>query len=250
VRARPLVRRLLGTRELVQGSNRWCLWIEDDQLSVADSIPEVRARIARVAAFRSASKALTTQAYARIPHKFAQRCHRDTMAIAVPKNTPPNRTYITPSFVNSSEIVTDLAFVIYGAEPWLVAILSSKLHDVWANTVSGGLGSGLRYSASISYHTFPVPKLTTQDKADLTRTAENILLAREAHFPATIADLYDPEAMPDDLRRAHDENDAALERIYIGRRFRNDTERLEKLFELYTKMTANAPKPTKRKKAA
>lgn len=106
------------------------------------------------------------------------------------------------------------------------------------------------YSNTLGWNTFPVPKLTTQNKADLTRTAENILLAREAHFPATIADLYDPEAMPDDLRRAHEENDEVLERIYIGRRFRNDTERLEKLFDLYTKMTANAPKPTKGKKAA
>jgi hypothetical protein len=75
-------------------------------------------------------------------------------------------------------------------------------------------------------------------KVDLTRCAENILLAREAHFPATIADLYDPKAMPLDLRRAHDENDETLERIYIGRRFKNDTERLEKLFELYTKIIA------------
>ena len=79
--------------------------------------------------------------------------------------------------------------------------------------------------------------LTEQNKADLTRCAEDILLARETHFPATIADLYDPEAIPEDLRAAHDRNDEVLERIYIGRRFRNDTERLEKLFELYTKMT-------------
>jgi hypothetical protein len=73
---------------------------------------------------------------------------------------------------------------------------------------------------------------------DLTRCAEDILLAREAHFPATIADLYDPEKMPADLREAHERNDETLERIYIGRRFKNDTERLEKLFDLYTKMVA------------
>ena len=87
---------------------------------------------------------------------------------------------------------------------------------------------------------FPFPTLTEKNKADLTRCAEDILLAREAHFPATIADLYDPDNMPADLREAHERNDEVLERIYIGRRFRNDTERLEKLFELYTKMTAAA----------
>jgi hypothetical protein len=104
-----------------------------------------------------------------------------------------------------------------------------------------------RYSNTLGWNTFPVPLLTDQNKADLARCAQNILLAREAHFPATIGELYDPEEeMPDDLRRAHEENDDVLERIYIGRRFRNDTERLEKLFELYTKLTAMQP-PTKKK---
>lgn len=92
------------------------------------------------------------------------------------------------------------------------------------------------YSNTLGWNTFPVPTLTDKNKADLTRTAEDILLAREAYFPAAIADLYKPDSMPDDLRKAHERNDEVLERIYIGRRFRNDTERLEKLFELYTRM--------------
>ena len=106
--------------------------------------------------------------------------------------------------------------------------------------------SDYRYSSGVCYNSFPIPPLTSQNITDLRRGAEEILLAREAHFPATIADLYDPSAMPEDLRRAHDANDEVLERIYIGRRFRNDTERLEKLFELYTKMTT---KPGAQKKA-
>ena len=104
------------------------------------------------------------------------------------------------------------------------------------------------YSNTLGWNTFPVPLLTEQNKADLTRCAENILLAREAHFPATIAELYDPDNMPENLRRAHEENDELLERIYIGRRFRNDTERLEKLFELYTSMTAGQPATKKKRK--
>lgn len=93
------------------------------------------------------------------------------------------------------------------------------------------------YSNTLGWNTFPAPKLTEKNKEDLIRCAEEILLAREAHFPKTIADLYDPEKMPDNLRYAHERNDEVLERIYIGRRFKNDTERLEKLFDLYTKMT-------------
>ena len=105
------------------------------------------------------------------------------------------------------------------------------------------------YTNTLGWNTFPVPKLTEKNKTDLIRCAEDILLAREKHFPATIADLYKPEDMPVNLRAAHDRNDEALERIYIGRRFRNDTERLEKLFELYTKMTTQDFKPNPRMKA-
>src|ERR1700687_5765654 len=118
---------------------------------------------------------------------------------------------------------------------------------VWIATVCGQLETRYRYSNTLGWNTFPVPTLTETMKADLTRCAEDILLAREAHFPATIADLYDPDNMPDDLRHAHDRNDEVLERIYIGRHFKNDTERLEKLFDLYTKMTASKVTARKRK---
>jgi hypothetical protein len=118
-----------------------------------------------------------------------------------------------------------------------MSLIASRLHLVWIGTVCGKLETRYRYSNTLGWNTFPVPPLTDTNKADLTRAAEDILLAREAHFPATIADLYDPEAMPEDLRAAHERNDEVLERIYIGRRFKNDTERLEKLFEMYTRMT-------------
>ena len=135
-----------------------------------------------------------------------------------------------------------------------MALIASRIHLVWIATVCGKLETRYRYSNTLGWNTFPVPLLTEANKAELTQCAENILLAREAHFPATIADLYDPEVMPANLRAAHEHNDETLERIYIGRRFKNDTERLEKLFELYTKMTAAekakpAKKAPKREKA-
>ena len=114
-----------------------------------------------------------------------------------------------------------------------MSLIASRLHWVWIGTVCVRLEMRFSYSNTLGWNTFPVPTLTKKNRADLTACAENILLAREAHFPATIADLYDPARMPDNLRAAHERNDEVLERIYIGRRFRNDTERLEKLFELY-----------------
>ncbi len=121
-----------------------------------------------------------------------------------------------------------------------MALIASRLHLVWIATVCGKMKCDFRYSNTLGWNTFPVPTLTEKNKSDLTLCAEDILLAREAHFPATIADLYAANSMPADLRAAHDRNDEVLERIYIGRRFRNDTERLEKLFELYSKMTADS----------
>ena len=121
-----------------------------------------------------------------------------------------------------------------------MALIASRLHLVWIAHCLRQARDRLLVLQHPRLEHLPRPHADRQNKADLTRCAEDILLAREAHFPATIADLYDPDAMPDDLRAAHERNDEVLERIYIGRRFRNDTERLEKLFELYTKMTADA----------
>ena len=143
------------------------------------------------------------------------------------------------------------AFALYDAPLWNMALIASRLHlGLDRHRLRRMLETRFRYSNTLGWNTFPVPTLTEKNKADLTRCAEDILLAREHHFPATIADLYDPDNMPDDLRAAHERNDEVLERIYIGRRFKNDTERLEKLFDLYTKMTASAGPARKRKAEA
>jgi hypothetical protein len=231
------LRPLIGTTEIKQGTRRWAIWISDNLIDDALAISDIASRVAAVRAFRKASSAKTTQAYAAVSHRFAQRCHEERRSIVIPKNTVDGLPYITPNLVEREVVTTDLAFVSYSDETWVMAILSSTLHRVWAEAISGGLGSGVRYSSELTYNAFPLPNFTSQNKIDLTQCAEAIVLAREAHFPATIAELYDPDAMPEDLRVAHERNDEVLERIYIGRRFRNDTERLEKLFELYTKMT-------------
>ena len=140
--------------------------------------------------------------------------------------------------MSPNNIISNSAFFIADAALWNLAILVSKIHLVWIAAVCGKLETRYRYSNTLGWNTFPIPQLTEKNKADLIRCAENILLARESHFPATIADLYDPEKMPENLRQAHEENDEVLERIYIGRRFKNDTERLEKLFSMYTDMTS------------
>src|SRR3546814_168564 len=152
------------------------------------------------------------------------------------------QTCALPIVVSDDTVIGDSAIAMYGFTMPDLAIYSSRLHLVWIATVCGKIKEDYRYSNSLGWNTFPVPLLTEQNEADLTACAEGVLLAREAHFPATIAELYDPEKMPENLRYAHERNDEVLERIYIGRRFKNDTERLEKLFDLYTKMTMAAAK--------
>jgi MmeI, target recognition domain/MmeI, C-terminal domain len=158
--------------------------------------------------------------------------------ILLPRITSENREFLPIGIIDAAGVISSQNFGLYDEPLWLISIIASRLHIAWIGAVCGRLEMRFMYSNTLCWNTFPVPTLTEKNKADLTRCAEDILLAREAHFPATIAHLYEPDNMPADLLEAHERNDEVLERIYIGRRFRNDTERLEKLFELYTKMTA------------
>lgn len=240
----------VGSQEFVKGIVRKCLWIEDEQAADAELMPLVTERLAGVRAMRLASDAESTRAFADRPYRFKQIQGRGRVAsIVIPKVSSESREYLPVGLLTAHSIVSDNAFALYDAPLWNLALIASRLHLVWVATVCGKMKTDFRYSNTMGWNTFPVPMLTEQNKVDLTQCAEAILLARESHFPATIADLYDPEKMPDDLRRAHERNDEVLERIYIGRRFRNDTERLEKLFDLYTKMTATEAKPKKGAKA-
>lgn len=237
--AADFFKRIYGASEYIRGDVRYCLWISDRESQRAHASPAISARLAGVASTRRRSPKTATQKGAAWPHRFEEVKQTGAeIVMIVPKVSSETREYLPVGLLPPGSIITDLAFASFDAPLWNMALIASRLHLVWIGTVCGKMKTDFRYSNTLGWNTFPVPLLTEQNKADLTRCAEDILLAREAHFPATIADLYDPEAMPDNLRHAHERNDEVLERIYIGRRFKNDTERLEKLFELYTKMTA------------
>ena len=248
--SKDYIRAYFGSAEFIRGIQRYCLWLSDEDVDLASKIPEIERRINNVRIFRASSKAAETRPAADFPHRFRQvQGVSKKLAFIIPRVSSERRNYLPIGLLPEKSIVADSAFALYDAPLWNMAIIASKLHLVWIATVCGKLETRLRYSNTLGWNTFPLPTLTEKNKADLTRCAEDILLAREAHFPATIADLYDPETMPDNLRAAHDRNDEVLERIYIGRRFRNDTERLEKLFELYTKMTAESANKVPAKKS-
>ena len=240
-RVECFVRPFFGSREFINGSSRCCLWIEDKNVECASEIPFVANRLLGVRKMRLESKAKSTQKFADRPHKFKQiQGVAESHTIIAPSVSSERREYLPVGLLPQGSIVSSLAFALYDAPLWNMALIASKLHLVWIATVCGKLKTDYRYSNTLGWNTFPVPTLTERDRAELTRAAENILLAREGYFPATIANIYDPKRMDTEfpaLRAAHEQNDYILEDIYIGRRFRNDTERLEKLFEMYMDMT-------------
>ena len=233
-----LIRRIYGSEDFINGGSRFCVWIEDENLATAEAIPALKVRIEAVRALRLASPDKGARSIlAKRPHQLKlMRIGRES-TLVVPIHSSERRPYLPVGLTDNRSTLTNAAYGLYDAPLWNLAVIASRVHLVWIATVCGKLETRYRYSNTIGWNTFPVPPLTDKNKADLTRCAEDILLVREHHFPATIADLYDPDAMPADLRAAHDRNDEVLERIYIGRRFKNDTERLEKLFDLYTRMT-------------
>lgn len=239
------IRRIYGSAEFIRGLERYCLWIEDAHLQEALAIETIAQRVEGVRQMRLASRDKSARDMAAKSHQMREMEIGQTQTIVMPGVSSESREFLPVGLADSKTTVTNLAFALYDAPLWNLALIASRLHLVWIATVCGKLKTDFRYSNTMGWNTFPVPKLTEQNKADLTACAEAILLAREVHFPATIADLYDQGTMPDNLRAAHERNDEVLERIYIGRRFKNDTERLEKLFELYTQMSATA-KPTKK----
>ncbi|NKJ02704.1 DNA methyltransferase [Novosphingobium sp. SG707] len=232
------IRPYAGSSEIIRGVPRHCFWIDDTQVDEVSKIPEISDRLAQVRQARCEKKAdKTAQNLVQSPHRFRDRFLAKSNLIVVPGVSSENRPYLPADLYDARVVISFQAYGIFDAPLWALSLVVSRLHWNWIGNVCRRMRTDFSYSNTLGWNTFPIPKLTEQNKADLTRCAEDILLAREAHFPATIADLYDPDTMPENLRHAHDRNDEVLERIYIGRRFKNDTERLEKLFDLYTKMT-------------
>lgn len=233
------IKQIYGSEEFINGKQRYCLWIKDENLEEALAIEPIKKRIEAVKEMRLESTKAATRLSASKAHSFGEVRQWDIEStLIVPRVSSENRDFLPVGLIGNQAVISDRNFALYDAPLWNMALIASRLHWVWIGTVCVRMEMRFSYSNTLGWNTFPVPSLTSNEKAALTECAENILLAREVHYPKTIADLYDVKTMPQNLRDAHAQNDETLERIYIGRTFKNDTERLEKLFELYTKMTS------------
>lgn len=235
--AQKYIKKYLGAAEYIRGIDRYCIWVEPMDYDDAKIIPKLKVRFDEVVKMREKSKAGSTKQYASKPYRFVQISYKPTNSIIVPRVSSERREYIPMGYLDADTVISDAAFAIYDAEPWLFAILESKMHMVWIRTVCGKLKTDYRYSSTLGYNTFPVPPLSDAQKAKLTTSARTILLARDAHFELTLAAMYDPDKMPSDLREAHDKNDVIVDQLYRGKGFANDEDRLAMLFDLYEQMT-------------
>ena len=234
---REFLRPFVGGQELIDGNPRFCLWIDDKAADHAAQIPSIRDRIDRVRRFRLESKKASTVKAARWPHRFDERKPlSETPLICVPITTSQSRAYLPAGLVPGGTVVSNNAFTLPGRVLWPLALILSRLNLAWVAAVCVRKRMDYRYTNRLAWNALPVPPLTGKMKEDMKRSAELILMTRETYFPATLADLYSPRGLPRDLQAAHDANDEVVERLYIGRRFKNDSERLEHLLGLYSKM--------------
>ncbi|MBF4635147.1 class I SAM-dependent DNA methyltransferase [Agreia pratensis] len=233
------VRGFSGADEFIKGKTRWCLVISNDELEEAAAIPSISARLERVRAHRSKSTEKSTRAKASAPNQFYFWAHQATESLIVPATSSERREYVPIGYLDSSTVISNSANAAYGVQPWVFAVITSRMHMAWMRAVGGKLKTDYRYSNTIVYNNFPMPPLSDVLKAKLTVAAFRVLDVREYHCEQTLADLYDPDLMPADLRAAHAAVDAIVDAIYSKREYETDEQRLSDLFTSYEAMTAN-----------
>lgn len=237
--ANIFIKQIMGSQEFLNDIHRYCLWIDDDKRDDAEVIQPIKERIEATEYFRL-NESKDGASLAERPHQFREHyiiTENSKSKVIIPAVSSERRLYIPIGFLDRNIVISNSAFAIYDASMWLFALLTSKMHNLWVRAVGGSLGTSIRYSATLCYNTFPFPKLTTAEKEELWRLAQDILNIRDENFDMTLGEMYNPESMPEELRDAHHQLDLVVERIYRTEPFTSDEERLEHLFKLYAKMT-------------
>ncbi len=254
-KTKKFIRQYLGSEEFINGLERWCLWLEDAELSDIRKSALIKDRLEKVRSFRLSSDRQATKDLAATPSLFAFISHENKPYLLIPSVSSENRKYIPIGFMPASTIASNLCLIVPNADLYNFGIITSAMHMAWVRYVGGRLKSDYRYSNSIVYNNFPWPEdLTPAQKTKIEQAAQAVLDARAAHKGASLADLYDPNTMPPDLVKAHRALDAAVDAAYSKKKFAGDAGRVAHLFDLYQKLTAplalEEKKPKKKKAKA
>lgn len=228
--------KLQSGSDFIDNIYRYSFWIEEKDLNDALQFNSIKERIDKVKNFRqnsgSVAKSLVDKSYCFIFPKRAKN-----HMVIIPRTTGENREYLPVGLLDNNTITTDAAYGIYDYSNWILGIIMSKMQIVWMKPLCGRLGTSFRYSSSICYNSFPFPTISEEKKKQIEEAAENVLVTRAFYPEKTLAELYDPDKMPEDLKEAHAVLDDIVESCYPGYPFANDEARLECLFKLYEKMT-------------
>ena len=237
--ARQFIRPLLSAQEYLHGEKRWCLWLKDVPPQAIRKIPEVRRRVEAVRAYRVASKRETTANLANYPTLFGEIRQPTTEFVLIPRHSSETRRYIALSYFPPDYVPSDSCLFMERATLYHFGVLSAAMHMAWVKQVCGRLESRYRYSNKLVYNNFPWPEApTAKQRAAVEAAAQGVLDARKKFPSDTLADLYDPLAMPPELVKAHANLDRAVDLCYRPQPFENDRQRVEHLFALYEKLTA------------
>ena len=232
--AEKYIRPLLSAREFLNGKNRWCLWLEDLEPNDLKSMPLVKQRIENVKNLRAKSTREATKKLAEYPTLFGENRQPKSDFVLIPLHSSENRIYIPIGFFNENFIANNSTSIIPIASLTHFGILTSLMHMSWIRYIAGRLESRFRYSNELVYNNYPFPKNVSQkNKEQVEEKAQKVLEVRASFKEASLADLYDPLAMPPTLNKAHQELDKAVDKCYSNKSFKNDKERIEFLFELY-----------------
>ena len=237
--AAPFLRPFVGAREYLRGGERWILALHDAAPWVLARLTLVRERIAAVRAYRRASKSKPTQQLADTPTLYHVNVLPTAPFLVLPEVSSERREYVPIGWLEPPVVPSNKLRLLPDATLADFALLTSAMHMAWMRAVTGRMKSDYMYSVGVVYNTFPLPPgFTNADTSALEPLAQAVLDARAAHADATLAELYDPDLMPPNLRRAHHALDRAVERLYRRQRFTSERERVEYLFALYERTQA------------
>ena len=235
------MRPYVGAREYLQGSKRWILALQEAPPNVLKELPNIRQRMTLVRDYRSRSNRKSTLAIADFPTRYNVEVLPTAPFLVIPKVSSERREYVPVGWLEPPTIPSDLVFILQEATLTDFALLTSAMHMAWLRHVGGRLESRYRYSIGLVYNTFPTPPSFISRNTNLSKLeplAQAVLEARDVHPDATLADLYDPDLMPPNLRRAHQTLDRAVDKLYRRTSFSSERKRIEHLFMLYEKMRA------------
>ncbi len=236
---KPFIRKVYGGEEFLNGTARWCLWLVGAPPALLRESPRLRARIEGVRKFRLSSDRPQTKKLAATPALFGEIRQPTSRYLLIPKVSSETRRYIPIGFLESTVIATGSALIVPRATLYDFGILSSAMHNAWMRYVGGSMKSDYQYSSQVIYNNFPWPEgITEKQRAAVAAAADSVLAAREKHPESSLADLYDPIAMPPALAKAHAALDRTVDRCYRSQPFASDRNRVEFLFSLFEKVTS------------